>query len=110
MVRAALQFTAQGYPTHRAGGEVDHILAPARVGCLAGRARVEPGVGKRNRDHMVVWSRYKTTVDREGCGPDRVKGPCLRVMADADWQWWSEEVEKRVVAALRDCGRTMSTT
>ena len=51
---ARLQLTAQGRPTHRAGGEIDHVLAPEHVGCLAGRARIEPGVGKRGGDHIVV--------------------------------------------------------
>ena len=101
---AKLQVTAQGRPTHRAGGEIDHILAPERVGCRAGRSRIEPGVGRRGGDHMTIWSTFTTQVSREGCGPNRPMGPRVQKLRASDWEAWRSNVRVAVHEALELCG------
>ena len=53
---------------------------------------------------MTVWSSFTTQVSREGCGPDRPKGPQVRELRPADWAVWRAKVAGAVQDALGACG------
>ena len=86
-LRAAhsLHSTSTGTPTHSQGGEIDHIVCPSCDADQATPARVLP---IDESDHSLVYSDYRYTEDRTGCGKERELGINLKLLYGEDPNSW----------------------